>query len=349
MLDRSKIKIAIHHRAGSFSDKWIRWCIDNHISFKIVNAYDSNIINELKDCTGFMWHWHHEKYADQLFARQLILSLETCGKKVFPNVATSWHFDDKLGQKYLFEALSIPTPKSMIFYDKTAALNWINSAQLPLVFKLRGGAGSNNVSLVSSYAMAVTLIKKAFTKGFLAVNLKNVAYQSIWEYRRNKSLRNLIRSIYHWLRWAFNITTTKLDMMPRQLGYIILQEFIPNNKYDDRLVVIGSRCFCVRRICRSNDFRASGSGEKLYDHNIFPIKSIELAYKVAKTLKLQSVAMDIVYDDQGNPLVVEISYGFVTGSSYEDCDGYYDNNHNWIDVKVRPEVFMMEDFIAGFE
>ena len=32
------MKIAIHHRQGSFSDRWIEYCKENGINFKIVNA-----------------------------------------------------------------------------------------------------------------------------------------------------------------------------------------------------------------------------------------------------------------------------------------------------------------------
>ena len=54
------MKIAIHHRSGSFSDQWIEYCKEKSIDYKIVNAYDSNIIEQVKDCDAFMWHHHHE-------------------------------------------------------------------------------------------------------------------------------------------------------------------------------------------------------------------------------------------------------------------------------------------------
>jgi len=93
------MKIAIHNRPGSFSDRWIDYCKQNKIAYKIVNCYDSNIISQLKDCDGLMWHWNQEDYRAQNFARQLIISVEKMGIKVFPNSNTCWHFDDKVGQK----------------------------------------------------------------------------------------------------------------------------------------------------------------------------------------------------------------------------------------------------------
>ena len=40
------MKIAIHHRQGSFSDRWIEYCETNNIEYKIVNAFDNNIIKK---------------------------------------------------------------------------------------------------------------------------------------------------------------------------------------------------------------------------------------------------------------------------------------------------------------
>lgn len=44
------MKIAIHHSKGSFSERWITYCQKKGIDYKIVNCYESDIINQLKDC-----------------------------------------------------------------------------------------------------------------------------------------------------------------------------------------------------------------------------------------------------------------------------------------------------------
>ena len=94
------MRLAIHHREGSYSNQWIPYCQINEIPFKIVNCYSINIIQDVKDCDALLWHHHHGDYRDVLFAKQLIFSLEQSGIKVFPNYYASWHFDDKVGQKY---------------------------------------------------------------------------------------------------------------------------------------------------------------------------------------------------------------------------------------------------------
>jgi glutathione synthase/RimK-type ligase-like ATP-grasp enzyme len=342
-----KIKIAIHRRERSFSDYWIDWCEKNNVDYKIVDAYDSDIIKNISDCDGFMWHWHQDSYADQLFARQLTFAITGMGIKVFPDVNTSWHFDDKLGQKYLFESIGLPHINTYVFYQKGMALSWINNTTYPIVFKLRGGAGSNNVKKVRNKRKAKYYIKKAFGSGFSAVDVYEVAWQALWEYKRDKKIIKLFRFGYYLFRAIAGIKPTSASLREKQRGYVYFQEYIANNTYDDRMVVVGKKCFCIRRMCRENDFRASGSGVIKYDHTIFPIKSIELAFMVAKKIGSQSVAMDLVYDNNKEPRVVEISYCFTIGKSYEDCDGYFNESLEWINKKVTPQVFMIEDFVES--
>lgn len=343
----AKCMIAIHDRPGSFSDQWIAFCVANNIPFKRVNAHDSAIISQLSDCSGFMWHWHHNDSASQLFARQLTLSVEKMGIKVFPNANTAWHFDDKVGQKYLYESLKLPLVPSYVFYEKSKALEWVGTAEYPLVFKLRGGAGAQNVILVKDRPQAKRLVYRAFSRrGFPAFSLEAYTQQTIWEFRRDRTFKQLLRIPYWAIRTLAGLKPRKARMLPSQNGYVYFQQFVPNNDFDDRIVVIGDRCFCVRRYCRPNDFRASGSGVLHHDHTIFPTKTIETAFRVAKSLNSQSIALDFIYDREGAPLFVESSYCYAAGKAYEECDGYFDSNLKWHDIPVRPQQFIIEDFLG---
>ena len=158
--------IAIHHSPTSFSDRWIAYCKANGVSYKIVDCYKSDIINQLDDCNALMWHINHQNSKDVLFARQLLYSVQASGKKVFPDYNTVWHFDDKVGQKYLLEAVGAPLVQTWVFYNKREAKAWAETTSFPKVFKLRGGAGSANVKLAEKKSEALHLIKTAFGRGF---------------------------------------------------------------------------------------------------------------------------------------------------------------------------------------
>ena len=128
--------IAIHHRQEGFSARWIEYCRSFNISYKLVDCHGPDIIKELVGCSGLLWHWSHTDPATHLFAKQLIYAIEKSGIKVFPNLDTSIHFDDKIAQAYLFQALKIPHIETVVLYDRKRALAWAAANKsYPLVFR----------------------------------------------------------------------------------------------------------------------------------------------------------------------------------------------------------------------
>lgn len=180
------MKVAIHHRKGSFSERWIKYCQDNNIDYKLVNAFSSNIVEQVKDCHCFLWHYHHAHYKDVKAAKNVLFALEHAGIKTFPNYKTAWHFDDKIAQKYLLEAIDAPLVPSYVFYDKKEALNWINETSFPKVFKLKGGAGAKNVKLAKNKKEAIELTKKLFNKGFPQFDKIGNLKERVHKYRHGR-------------------------------------------------------------------------------------------------------------------------------------------------------------------
>ncbi len=335
--------LAIHEHQGSFSDRWIKYCDEKSIPYKIVNCYDSDIIAQLKVCDGLMWHWSHDDYRDQNFARQLIFAVEKIGIKVFPNFDSCWHFDDKVGQKYLLESIDAPLVPSYVFFNKEDALKWIFKTSFPKVFKLRGGAGSLNVKLVKDRNVAIKLTQKAFRTGFPLVDRFSGLNQRFWILRRDKNFKSLIKLFKGFLRLFWQ--RTGVDLLQRQKGYVYFQEFVPNNQFDDRIIIIGDRAIALRRFVRTNDFKASGSGIFQHAKELFDPRAIDIAFKISKALNAQSLAFDFVYDSDNTPFIVEVSYGYAMGEAYDSCPGYWDNDLKWHVEPVNPQVFIIEDFV----
>lgn len=299
------MKIGIYNHGQGFSPRWVKFCIEHGIEYKEVNPYASDIINQLSDCDAFMWHHSHADYRDQLFAKQLLASLEAAGKAVFPNHATGWHFDDKVGEMYLFQALGLPVVPSYVFYTKADALAWARETTYPKVFKLRGGAGSMNVKLVSSYAQAKHIVNRCFGRGFKSFRSRDYFLERFNKWRQGKDtfigvLKGLAR---------FIIRPKGTTLYTPHKGYAYFQDFIPGNSYDTRITVVGQeRAVAFRRGVRRGDFRASGSGDIMYD-NIDP-GMLRLAFRCAELTKSDSIALDFICDASQRPLIVECSYGF---------------------------------------
>lgn len=336
--------IAIHHKPGSFSDRWIAYCQSKGIEYKLVDCYQSDIMAQLQDCEALMWHFSQNSPKDFLFAKQLIFSVEASGKKVFPDFHTAWHFDDKVGQKYLLEAIGAPLAFTWVFYEKQQALDWAKKTDFPKVFKLRGGAGSQNVRLVNSPKEARRLIRKAFGRGFPAYHALGSLKERWRKYRLGKSdgkdlLKGLVR---------FIIPPPHARAKAREKGYVYFQEFIPGNESDTRIIVIDKKAFALKRFVRKNDFRASGSGNFAYAKEEFDDRCVKMAFELTNKLKSQSAAYDFIFDKNNNPLLVEISYGFVK-EVYNPCPGYWDKDLNWHEGKFDPYGWMVDNLVKSCE
>jgi glutathione synthase/RimK-type ligase-like ATP-grasp enzyme len=335
------MKIAIHHRPGSFSSRWIKYCEEKKIPYKIVDCYKSDIINQLKDCDALMWHFFQASPKDFLFAKQLLNAVQASGKKVFPNYNTAWHFDDKLGQKYLLEAIDAPLIPSYAFYTRASALKWANETSFPKVFKLRGGAGSINVKLVKDKAHAIRIINRAFSRGFKPGHQLDVRER----YRLFKLGKISFLSIMLGMARKF-IPTQYYWFHGKERGYVLFQEFVPDNSFDIRVIIIGNKAFALKRLVRKNDFRASGSAMLLFEKSEFDERCVKIAFSLTNKLQGQCIAFDFVFDKESTPLLCEISFGFIQ-EVYDACPGYWDNNLNWHEEKFIPQEWMIENLIQS--
>lgn len=333
--------IAIHTNSGPFAKEWVSHCQEHKILFKPVDCFASDIVSQLHGCQALFWHWQHHDYHAALFARQLIASVEQMGIVVFPSTATAWHYDDKVGQKYLLEAIGAPLVASHVFYDREIALRWIEGTNFPKVWKLRGGAGSRNVQLVKTQDAARRIVKRSFGSGWSDLRFHALS-ERLWHARRDKTIGsffNVGRGVARTL-----IPHSKTVRRPLQRDYVYFQDFIPGNTSDIRVNVIGERACAMKRLVRTGDFRASASGSSIYDAEQIPLDCIRIAFETSAALRSQSCAFDFVcYNDSW--LIVEISYAF-TGK-IRDCPGYWDNTLQWKAEPVTPERFMLEDVLAS--
>jgi len=337
------MRIAIHQTKGLFSDRWITYCENNHIAYKLVDCYRSDIIKQLEDCDALMWHFSHKSPKASKFAKQLLFSVQASGKKVFPDYNTVWHFDDKVGQKYLLESIDAPLAPSFAFYSEKEAMAWACLTNYPKVFKLRNGAGSDNVHLVRSERDAHKLIKRAFGRGFKQYEGLSNLKERYRKYRLGKTTKwDVIKGI---IRIAH--TTEYARVTGREKGYCYFQDFIPGNSYDIRVIVVGDKAFAIKRMVRKNDFKASGSGFILYEKEHFDNELIRLAFDISEKLESQCMAYDFVFLEN-NPFLVEISYGF-SKEGYDACPGFWDKNLTWHEGKFNPYGWMVDDILKRIE
>lgn len=322
-----EIKIAIVSKKDGFSIDWIDYCKKNGLSYINLNPYKNDAIEEARKCDVILYHIYQHDYRDMQFAKSFIYSLQAAGKKVFPDFNTVWHFDDKIAQKYLLEAVDAPIVPTYVFYTEKEALEWLNSTSMPKVFKLKGGAGASNVKLARTYKQAKTFIKQAFGNGFEQYRWKEQVKEEYRKFKVGKAkFRDLLRPIY--LNFFKKYPTDFAHFHGKECGYAYFQEFIPNNKCDIRVCVVGDKAFGLKRLTRENDFRASGSGNIIYSKGEIDERCVKIAFETNRKLNMQSIAYDFVFDADNNPLIVEISYGYA-GPAYKKCEGYWTEDMEW--------------------
>jgi hypothetical protein len=130
-------------------------------------------------------------------------------------------------------------------------------------------------------------------------------------------------------------------VMGREVGYAYFQDFIPNNDSDIRIIVIEEKAFALKRFVRKGDFRASGSGNFSYAKEDMDVRCISISLEIAEKIKSQCAVFDFVFNEKKEPLIVELSYGFLP-DAYDFCPGYWDKNLQWIEGKFNPQGWMVE-------
>ena len=335
------LPIAIHNSPTGFHPRWVAYCERQGIPYHLVDCRASDIIEQLKACRALMWHHGQSNLKDVLIARPILSALEHAGVKVFPDFRTAWHFDDKVAQKYLFEALDIPAVPAHVFVDKEQALTWVEEVEFPKVFKLRRGAGSAGVRLVRNRSDARRLVRRAFGRGFPLydpwASLKERCYKvRMGKMPTSEIGKGLARFLYP-PRYS--------QLLGRERGYVYFQDFLAGNDCDIRVIVIGERAFAIRRLVRPGDFRASGSGRITYRREHFDERCVAMAFETAAKLGGDCVALDFVFDQDGQPWVLEVSYGFIK-EVYDPCEGFWGRDLKWYPGSIAPQEWMV-DLMVG--
>lgn len=343
----SKENVAIHsilaRRYPDYLMRYLEILSRNDIRAVLVDASDLDFWDVLQSSTHYIHHYKH-RYSEMQVANSILPVIDRLYRiPRYPNADTGWHYDDKIREHNLLKTMGFPFAESWVFYDADSALNWLNTAQFPLVYKLKAGAGSGNVLLVESQRKAELLVNRMFSACGVDSNRLPDTHSLTY-------LRNLF-GIYR-LRQQVALkrgTIHYQDVDPywqKHRDYILFQEFLPNNRFDTRITVIGDRAFAFRRHNRPNDFRASGSGSIDYDQSAIDPRCIDIALSISSQAGFQSMAYDFMFDRTGEPKIGEISFTYLDSAVYR-CHGYYQGaSSNWIEGNHWPQYWILSDLLG---
>ncbi len=337
----------LQHRNGerqSYSARWFELARERGITTVRVDAFAQDIISRISNCDAFMWRYSPSAHP-RLYAKKLLYAIEEqLGVSVFPNLKSSWHFEDKVGQYYFLAAAGIPTPVTNIFWTREDAEAFCDRAEYPFVLKLATGYQSSNVQLVRDRRSAHFYVDQLFSHGVIGLG-----------YRPASPTRLMLRR----LKAATDVAMGNNPYGPTayanlQYGYFFAQEFLPDNAFDVRVTVTGNRAFVFRRFNRPGDFRASGSGHFDWDPDKVGEDAVRLAYRVARILGSQTVTVDILRRDE-EPVIVELGLAYASWC-VEKCPGHWvlrgepdSGTLEWAEGSMHPGDAIFADFVAQIQ
>lgn len=313
------MNVYIDDSPSSYRDAFILFCESNNLKYELKSKLLS--LTDCQEDSILLLYPRH--YKDSLpLSIEKIFYWEDQGHKVFPSHKMIRDFDDKVKQSIRLSTLSIPTPLFIYRESFQEAAAACKSVQLPVVFKLKKGAGSSNVRLIKSKIRLMYYLMRSFTIGFASVSYFRIGYDLISKALIKFQISPLLRGLKYLMYSPIDLF---LNASNRERGYLYLQEFVPNQEGDIRVLVAFDRFVVLERANRHNDFRASGSG--LFR---FPTKVDNLllnnAQEIANKLGTRWVALDFLVD-QGSYKLIEYSYGCslntYIGKGFFSLDGVF--------------------------
>jgi glutathione synthase/RimK-type ligase-like ATP-grasp enzyme len=192
--------------------------------------------------------------------------LEThLGKICYPSAYHTIFYENKRLEAYLSNAFDLPFANTYISHNKEDALSLLEKLPYPIVSKIDPGSGSFGVGLVQDQQHARKIIEQAFSRWGRSTH---------WPYLRQKN-------------------------------YIYFQEYIPNDGYDIRVIVVGNKFFGYFRKVLEGDFRASGMDQVEKRH--LPEDAMRIAMQVNELIKSPQLVVDMLHGIDDAFYIIEIS------------------------------------------
>lgn len=326
-----------------WNNPWKEYANQNNIEYVEFNPSDLNLIEKLRDVDIVLWHFSGYSFTEMLISKSILYSAKAMGKTVFPDFNDVWHFDDKIAETYLLQSVGAPIPKSLMFYNINEVIEFIGSgnARFPYVAKLRNGSGSHNVKMVMNAGFLKKYSKKMFNVGYSSS--PSLLYKASSNVKSSKNITTFIRRLKKLPEFLRTLKNSK--QFPNEKGYVYLQEFIPNNGYDLKVVVVGDKLSFIGRNIREGEFRASGGGDLFYDKTFVTKDVINSAFKTSDDLGFKCMGYDYVVNrDSGKGIIIEISYGF-SHEALIAAGGYFDRNGVWHDEPLNAPKELLNNLV----
>lgn len=327
----------------NYSEKFRELLEKNSIPYLIINPNARTMLDDLSGCTHLLFRHSQGDTDMMLYDSVFHIAKNIYNLKCSPDYETWWSYENKIKEYYLLKSSGFPVVETDILWDYASAYKFLQNSKYPLVAKLYKGAASSNVVKINSTVDGKKIIDRIFGKGVKfgkmpgRSNLTSISNLGVPRYFHNR-LRSLLISLRILKR------SNPYSEWQIQKDAILFQKFLPNNRFDTRVTIIGNRAFAFRRFVRNNDFRASGSGNIDMEPGEIDRRCVIIAFQVSKRLNFETMAYDFIYDENKVPHICEISYCFVD-KVVRGCPGYWDDKLIWHEEQNWPQYYQLIDFL----
>jgi len=257
----------------------------------------------------------------QLYDEKIAIINDLFPYKLYPTVSEINIYENKRRLSFWLKANNIPHPKTDVFYSKEEAINFIKVCSFPFVAKLNIGASGKGVTIIKDATEGMKYIEEIFTTGRSPKTGPNL--------KKGKLFKRLIKKLLNPSQLQERLFTYRSIKNDIQVGYVIVQEYIPHN-FEWRVVKIGDSYFAHKKI--TVDGKASGSLKKGYDNP--PIDILSFVKDITDKHNFFSQAVDIFQTGNNEYLVNEMQCIFGQSDEHQMyVDGepgrYYFNNNMW--------------------
>ena len=245
------------------------------------------------------WGFLYKNYIEDI-----IYYLELSGAKLIPDFKFLKANNNKVFMELLLKRL-IPETRLLLnnraFGCYEEALPELGNLKFPQVYKQSAGAMSSGVGIAQNLTELKSNLKKISRSSNLIIDLKD-------------KLRSLRHPGY--------------QPESRHRNKFVLQDFIPGLDGDYKILIFADKYYVLKRGIKPEDFRASGSGIKLFEKDI-PNGILDFAREVFKKLNVPNLSLDIAFNGEEFFLIEFQAIHFGTYTIMRSEFFWKENNDNF--------------------
>lgn len=279
---------------------YVKACEDLNVDYEVINLMDDDWIKQIKesDCDGFLLRPpYFKQYWKDMYDERVYFIKNHLNKEIYPSFDEIFIYENKNNMAYWLDIHNLPHAKTSIFYKKEDALEYLKTANYPLVFKVRTGTAGRGVEFIKNYRQGKRLVNKVFPKfHFFARGYTK------WYHIKGKP----------------KFMTVPL-MDDKQYGFVMFQEKL-DVKCEWRLLKIGDTYQGHQKLEGKNG-KHSGSG--LVGWVQPPKELLDFFYDVCELGNFTSMDVDVFETVDGKYYINELQTLF----------GSFDNSQMYVDGK----------------